>query len=180
MVAPYTAAKAAVLNLMESYYQALKPYGIEVSALTPANIKSKIYETALNRPEHLQNTGYNVNEKTQQFLASIHEHGMEPRVLADWLKKGIEEGRFLIVPYPSGPRMVEMELERFKHYASVEGMEYLAEKAKQPPTEEQMKMMSEREGYEIKPGPRPMVSVDSGFGKARGDLDWVSENNKVK
>ncbi|MCL2227794.1 MAG: SDR family NAD(P)-dependent oxidoreductase [Oscillospiraceae bacterium] len=179
MVAPYTAAKAAVLNLLESYYQALKPYGIEVSALTPANIKSRIYETALNRPEHLQNTGYNVNEKTQEFLASIHQHGMEPRVLAEWLKKGIENELFLIVPYPSGPRMVELELERFSEYASVEGMKRRAEKATQPPTEEQLKMMSEREGYEIKPGPRPMMSSDSGFGKAKGDLDWVDKNNRV-
>ncbi|MCL2391180.1 MAG: SDR family NAD(P)-dependent oxidoreductase [Oscillospiraceae bacterium] len=179
MVAPYTAAKAAVLNLLESYYHALKPYGIEVSALTPANIKSKIYETALNRPEHLQNTGYNVNEKTQEFLASIHEHGMEPRVLAQWLKEGIENGLFLIVPYPSGPRMVELELERFKHYASADGMKYLKEKAEQPPSEEQCKMMSEREGYEIKPGPRRIETSDSGFAKARSDLDWVDKSKKA-
>ncbi|MCL2366830.1 MAG: SDR family NAD(P)-dependent oxidoreductase [Oscillospiraceae bacterium] len=179
MVAPYTAAKAAVLNLLESYYIALKPYGIEVSALTPANIKSKIYETALNRPEHLQNTGYNVNEKTQDFLASIHQHGMEPRVLAEWLKKGIENGHFLIVPYPSGPRMVEIELERFKHYASVEGTKLLEERAKQPPSEEILKMQSEREGYEVKPGPRTIFNSDSGFGKARGDLDWVDKSKKV-
>lgn len=178
-VAPYTAAKAAVLNLMESYYLALKPYGIGVSALTPANIKSKIYESALNRPENLNSTGYNVNEKTQEFLASIHQHGMEPRVLADWLKKGIESGQFLIVPYPSGPRMVEMTLERFKHYASPEGMKYLEDQAKLPQSEEELQMMSEREGYKVEPGPRTIFTNDSGFGKAKDDLDWVDKSKKV-
>jgi NAD(P)-dependent dehydrogenase (short-subunit alcohol dehydrogenase family) len=44
MTAPYTAAKAAALSLMESYFVALKPYGIGVTALCPANIRSRIYE----------------------------------------------------------------------------------------------------------------------------------------
>ena len=180
MVAPYSAAKAAVLNLMESYYQALKPYGIGVSTICPANIKSRIYEAALlNRPENLNNTGYNVNEKTQEFLASIHTHGMEPRDLAEWLKKGIENDQFLIIPYPSGPRMVELELRRFVEYASPEGMRRLEERQQQPPTEEQLKMMSEREGYEIKPGPRKIFSSDSGFAKARADIDWVDPSKKL-
>jgi len=180
VVAPYTAAKAAVLNLMESYHLALKPYGIGVSAICPANIKSKIYETALHtRPKHLKNTGYNVNEKTQEFLASIHQHGMEPRVLAEWLKKGIESGQFLIIPYPSGPRMVEIELQRFSDYASPEGMKRLEEKAANPPSEEQLKMMSEREGYEVKPGPRTIFTSDSGFGKANEDVEWVDPSKKV-
>jgi len=179
MVAPYTAAKAAVLNLMESYYLALKPYGIGVSAVCPANIKSRIYETALNRPEHLNKTGYNVNEKTQGFLASIHQSGMEPRVLADWLKKGIESGQFLIIPYPSGPRMVEIELERFKDYASPEGTRQREELSKQPPSDEKLKMMSEREGYEIKPGSTIFNTDNSGFGKARQDLDWIDKSKKI-
>jgi NAD(P)-dependent dehydrogenase (short-subunit alcohol dehydrogenase family) len=180
MVAPYTAAKAAVLNLMESYYLALKPYGIGVSALCPANIKSRIYETALlNRPENLKNTGYNVDEKTQEFLASIHQHGMDPRVLADWLKKGIESEQFIIVPYPSGPRMIELELARFAEYASPEGTKRNDERRAQPPSEEQLKMMSEREGYEIKPGPRRMPTSDSGFAKAKKGLDWVDESKRA-
>lgn len=180
MVAPYTAAKAAALNLLESYHLALKPYGIGVSALCPANIKSRIYETAIHtRPEHLKNTGYNVDEKTQEFLASIHQHGMEPRDLAEWMKKGIESGQFLIIPYPSGPRMVEIELERFVDYASPEGMKRIEDRLANPPTEEVLKMMSEREGYEIKPGPRKIFASDSGFAKARKDIDWIDQSRKL-
>jgi NAD(P)-dependent dehydrogenase (short-subunit alcohol dehydrogenase family) len=179
--APYSAAKAAVLNLLESYFIALKPYGIGVSALCPANIRSRIYEAAIQgRPEQFKNTGYNVSEDTQKLLASIHANGMDPRVLAEWLKKGIENEQFLVIPYPSGPRMVEMALERFVDYASPEGMKRLEAKQKQPPTEEELKMNSEREGYDV--SKRPFGSggamKDVGFGKARGDLDWVDPSKK--
>lgn len=181
MTAPYTAAKAAVLNLLESYFISLKPYGIGVTALCPANIRSKIYEAAIKgRPERFKNTGYNVTEDTQKLLATVHEKGMDPRVLAEWLKKGIENEQFLVVPYPSGPRMVELALARFVDYASPEGMKRLEEKAKQPPTEEELRLMSEREGYDVSKQPfgsgGPVKDV--GFGKARGDLDWVDPSKK--
>jgi NAD(P)-dependent dehydrogenase (short-subunit alcohol dehydrogenase family) len=186
--APYSAAKAASLNLLESYYVALKPYGIGVTAVCPANIRSRIYEFALKgRPEKFGDTGYNVTEDTQKLLASIHANGMDPRVLADWMKKGIENEQFLVIPYPSGPRMVEMALERFKHYASPEGMKYLADKAKQPPTEEEFKMNCEREGYDVSKGGLRAPSSgaapnfkDVGFGKAKKDIDWVDPSKKVK
>jgi NAD(P)-dependent dehydrogenase (short-subunit alcohol dehydrogenase family) len=181
MTAPYSAAKAAVLNLLESYFVALKPYGIGVTALCPANIRSRIYEAAIQgRPEQFKNTGYNVTEDTQKLLASIHANGMDPRVLADWLKKGIENEQFIVAPYPSGPRMVEMALARFVDYASPEGMKRLEEKAKQPPTEEEIKMMSEREGYDV--SKRPTIASgstrDVGFAKAKGDIDWIDPNKK--
>jgi len=178
--APYSAAKVAVLNLMESYYLALEPYGIGVSALCPANIKSKIYESAIkNRPEHLKNTGYNVSEETQEFYAKFQQYGMEPRDLALWLKKGIENEQFLIVPYPSGPRMVELAVRRFVDYASPEGMKRLEERRKQPPTEEELQLMREREGYDPVKGPK-MMNNTVGFGKARKDIDWVDPNKKAK
>ena len=98
--APYSAAKAAVLNLLESYFVALKPYGIGVSA-RPANIRSKIYEAAIKgRPEKYKNTGYHVTEDTQKFLASIHER-MDPRVLADWLKKALKTSSSSSCPIPA-------------------------------------------------------------------------------
>ena len=180
MTAPYSAAKSAVLNLLESYFVSLAPYGIGVSALCPANIRSKIYEAAIEgRPEQFKNTGYNVTEETQKFLASIHANGMDPRALADWLKQGIENEQFLIVPYPSGPRMVEVAVSRFVDYASPEGMKRLAERVKQPPSEEELKFMAEREGYDVGKAPEPkMPMTDSGFAKARKDIDWVDPSKK--
>lgn len=190
--APYSAAKAGVLNLMESYWQALKPYGIGVSAICPANIRSKIYESAIQgRPEQFANTGYNVSDDTQKLLASIHANGMDPRKLADWLKKGIENDLFLVIPYEKGDLMVEKAFERFKMFASVEGMKAYEEKQKQPPTEEEMELNSIREGYDMRaamkarrenPLKAPLAPPKDtiGFGKARGDLDWVNPEKKFE
>ena len=185
--APYAAAKSAQLNLMESYWIALKPYGIGVSAITPANVRTRIYEAAtIGRPKELGNTGYNVSEETQKQLAGVHASGMDPRVLAEWLKKGIEDELFLVVPYEHGPRMVELALERFKYYASVEGMKEWEAKQAAGMTDEEFALHCEREGMDLKTAlaSRGKSSVfssnDVGFGKARGDLDWVSETKRFR
>jgi NAD(P)-dependent dehydrogenase (short-subunit alcohol dehydrogenase family) len=96
----YSAAKAAVNNLSESYALALKKYGIGVTVVCPANIKSNIAEATKTRPEHLKNTGYMVNEETIASLHSIHIHGMEPEVLAGHIKAAIEAEQLYCVPYP--------------------------------------------------------------------------------
>lgn len=193
VTAPYAAAKAAVLNLMESYRISLKSYGIGVSTICPANIRSHIYETALHRPENLRNTGYNVTEKTQQFLASIHEHGMDPRVLAERLKEGIENDLFLVIPYKDGPRMVEIELERFKYLAYPGGEAELAARRDTPARRaELLRMKNEREGYDvaaagpIAPPPAqeknaPPRKLDTGgFAMANKDADWVDPDKKAQ
>jgi len=184
ITAPYSAAKAAALNVLEGYWQALKPYHIGVTAICPANIKTDIWDSCLkNRPEKWGETGYNVTEKSQAFLATIHTHGMEPRVLGQWLKEGIENDQFLVVPYKSGPRMAELAMSRFKYFASPEGMKEWEKKQTEPPTEEEIQMNNEREGYdtsegyddvaEKEPEVPPVSFEESGWAKARPDLDWV-------
>ena len=178
--APYGASKAAVFSLMESYFISLKPYGIGVSVLCPANVKSRIYEAAIKtRPERLKNSGYNANEATQAFLAETHQFGIEPRDLAGWLKRGIENEVFLIVPYEHAEQMVEQAMSRYVDYLTPEGMKRLEEKQKGPPTEEELKLIAEREGYEIKPGESIVSRSDVGFGKARSDLDWVDAGKRA-
>ena len=189
VVAPYCAAKAAVLNLMESYWQSLKPYNIGVTAICPANIRTRIYEAALlNRPEKLKNTGYNVTEATQKFLSGIHVHGMDPMVLAKWLKKGVENDQFLVVPYEHGPRMAELAMERFRYYADPEALPGWLAKQTEPPTEEDILLASEREGYDMTeslkarraapPADGEIPADPIGFGKARADLDWVDPRKR--
>ena len=191
VVAPYCAAKAAVLNLMESYWQALKPYGIGVTAICPANIRTRIYEAAIqNRPEELKNTGYHVTEETQRFLSTIHAHGMDPRVLADWLRKGIENDQFLVVPYNHGPRMAELAMERFRYYADPEALPAYLEHQAAPPSDEDILLASEREGYDMTESlkaRRTAPPADArppkdtiGFGKARADLDWVDPRKRFE
>ncbi|MDR3310364.1 MAG: SDR family oxidoreductase [Oscillospiraceae bacterium] len=195
--APYSAAKAGVLNLLESYYNALKPYNIGVSAVCPANINSHIYEAALNRPENLQDTGYNVSDKTQNFLASIHKNGLDPKVLANWLKKGMEDEIFLVIPYDQAPRMVEIEMERFRYLAYPGGEADLAALRATPERQaESGRMGAIREGYDVSntgpivppadgeksDAPPPVFAFPDtgGFGMAKADLDYVDPSKKYK
>jgi NAD(P)-dependent dehydrogenase (short-subunit alcohol dehydrogenase family) len=162
--APYSAAKAAVNNLMESYYQALKPYGIGVSVICPANIRSNIAEAVYTRPENLQNTGYNVNEKTIDFLRSIHAMGMDPVELANWLKRGIENEQLYIIPYAESEKMLRDNFQRIIDYSSPEGI-----KRQEELMAKIMKEIMERNVES------PFRNMDSGFGKARSDLTWVKD-----
>ncbi len=96
----YSAAKAAVINLMESYHLSLAKYGIRVSVLCPANIRTNIAEATRLRPAHLANTGYVENEDLVRSLRSIHAHGLDPVVLAERTKEAMEAGQLYIIPYP--------------------------------------------------------------------------------
>jgi len=109
----YCAAKAAVNNLSESYRMSLERYGIGVTVCTPANIRSNIAEATKIRPEHLNNTGYVVNEQTIESLRSIHIHGMEPMVLAGHVKKAVEENELYCIPYPEVKEGLE------KHFKAI-------------------------------------------------------------
>jgi NAD(P)-dependent dehydrogenase (short-subunit alcohol dehydrogenase family) len=111
----YSAAKAAVINLMEGYRMSLEKYGIGVSVLCPANIKSNIAEATRTRPAHLASSGYVVNEATIKSLQGIYSHGMEPTELARHVKRGIEENQLYIIPYPE----VRAGLEA--HFAAIVG-----------------------------------------------------------
>ena len=82
---------------MESYRLALAKYGIAVSVLCPANIRSNIAEATKVRPAHLSNTGYVVNEEVIQSLRRIHSHGLDPVVLARRTKEAMEAGQLYII-----------------------------------------------------------------------------------
>ena len=179
---PYTAAKAAALNILEAYHNALKPYGIEVSALIPANIRSNINDGMLkSRPEHLKNTGFNVSEAVAEYMYnSMQAYGIDPRVLAERHKKGIEDGVFLIAPYPSGAKIFERNLERFALYTTVEGMKELEERSKRPRTEEEIRLTLETEGYDKQTLVMPISREEVGASMARKELDWVDEKRRIK
>jgi NAD(P)-dependent dehydrogenase (short-subunit alcohol dehydrogenase family) len=109
----YCAAKAGVINLMESYRQSLAPYNIGVSVLCPANINSNIGRSTDTRPERLANSGYVVDDDTIRSLEGIYQHGMDPVELAEHVKRGIEENRLYILPYPEIKAGVE------KHFQEI-------------------------------------------------------------
>jgi NAD(P)-dependent dehydrogenase (short-subunit alcohol dehydrogenase family) len=164
---PYSTAKAAVIMLMECYYQALKPYNIGVSCLCPGGIKSNIGESSYTRPKHLENTGYNTNEKTIEFMRHHYSFGIEPVELAKILKKGIENEQLIIIPVDDPEQMLRENFERVINYATPEGMKRQEELTKKR-REEMMKRMTDENG--------PMAgAAEVGWGKARPDLTWVKD-----
>jgi NAD(P)-dependent dehydrogenase (short-subunit alcohol dehydrogenase family) len=172
---PYSVAKAGVIMLMECYWQALKPYGIGVTCLCPGGIKSNIDQSALTRPKHLANTGYNTDEKTMAFEHNIYQTvGIEPVELAKLLKKAIEDEQLILIP-AMGPgmdpaQMLKGTLERLVNYASPEGMKR-QEEAEKKRFEEMSKHMPQ--------GPNPYAGAgDAGWGAARKDLTWVKRQGR--
>jgi len=111
IAAPYSAAKAAVINLMESYRMSLEKHDIGVTVLCPANIKSNIAEATKVRSAEFGDSGYVANEEAIASLHSIHIHGMEPIELAEHVKRGVEENKLYVIPYPETKPMLE---QRFK------------------------------------------------------------------
>lgn len=165
--APYSAAKAAVINLMESYRLSLKKYGIGVSVLCPASINTNIHNAGETRPSDLQNTGYLMDEKAIHTLKTIYQSGMDPVDLATWLKKGIEDERLYVIPYPEERESLE---KHFKAIAdSVLPLEADPEGVKR--RQAAMKGLMESALEEAKKDPTKPPSI--GFGKAKPDLDWV-------
>lgn len=177
--APYSAAKAAVNNLMESYYIALKPYGIGATALCPMNISSEIWATELRRPEQYKNSGYNTTPEVIELLKEHVSMGIDPVELAERFKKGIEDGVVFCVPYPNAYELVSREQERQRNYISPEGMvkenamsAYMAELAAElkkrgegPPTGDAVVLF--KKGDQV------------GFAKARPDITWVADGSKA-
>lgn len=165
--APYSAAKAAVVNLMESYYLALMPYGIGVSCLCPGGIISNIGESSFTRPKGLLNTGYNTTDETIQFMRKHYSFGVDPIELAQIFKKGIENEVLYVIPGPDPEKRLRDNFERFMNYSTTEGTKRQAEREKQR-REERMKH----------PAPNIEGAAEVGWGKARPDLTWVAQEHR--
>ena len=166
-VAPYGAAKAALINLMEAYWLALKPYGIGVSCLCPGGIKTNIAEASYTRPKKLENTGYNTNDKTIEFMRHHYSFGIDPVELAKILKKGIEDEVLFVLPFPEPERMMKQYGERMVNLCTVEGMKRQAEL--------DVKMQEERRKH---PMPGLEGAGEAGWGNAREDLTWVKKSGR--
>jgi NAD(P)-dependent dehydrogenase (short-subunit alcohol dehydrogenase family) len=181
---PYSAAKAAVNNLMYSYAESLKPYGAGATVLCPGNINSNIGNAEKFRPENLKNTGYHVSEGTMKTLRAIHATGIDPVELAEILKEGIENGRIIVLPdHNSGEqraaqlRGLNAQIEDYCLTAPEREEKAAARMA------EMMKRFAPASGESNKNDPPPsMWGVPEGgeaFGRARDDLDWVDASKKL-
>lgn len=180
---PYSAAKAAVNNLMYSYAEALKPYGGGATVLCPGNIRSNIGNAEKYRPEKFRNTGYHISEGTIKTLNAIHAQGIDPIELAEILKEGIENGRIIVLPSrdpSSWAAQLRVQHQIIEDYTlTAEEREAKAKKR----MEEMQKAFAQAAKDQDSPPPPPRWEIPEGgepFGLARADLDWVDPNKKKK
>jgi NAD(P)-dependent dehydrogenase (short-subunit alcohol dehydrogenase family) len=169
----YSASKAAVNNLMDSYWQALRPYGFGATALCPSCINSNIFETEKHRPEHLKKSGYNWTDDVEAVMKEHCESGMDPVVLAEWLKKGIEDEIVFCLPFANSYELIARTQERILNLSSPGGIAkedaynaWLAKTNTMPPGMDAY-VLREKGGQ-------------VGFGKAKDEVEWVADEKKFK
>jgi NAD(P)-dependent dehydrogenase (short-subunit alcohol dehydrogenase family) len=96
----YATSKFAVRGLTESLRLSLAPRGIGVSLVCPGLTRSRIYETALHRPESLANTAFPLDERALERLEHVHSHGMDPYEVARKTLHAIVHNDFYVFTHP--------------------------------------------------------------------------------
>ena len=99
----YTATKAAVVALSESWAGELEEKGIHVSVLCPAFVQTRIHESERNRPAkyesgstHAPDEGSFANS-TKQMV----ENGIEVSIVGRRVVEALEDGEFYIFTHPN-------------------------------------------------------------------------------
>jgi len=168
--APYSASKAAVINLCESYYEALKPYGIGVTCFCPGNMNTNIHEATMTRPAHLMNTGYYESSESIEMYRRHNILGMDIREVGERLKRAIEDEIVICIPYNDPAKMCADILQDTIDYCTVEGMHRKEERdisGDKNNSQDEAELKSLRDARE------------AGFATAKKELSWVDKSKKL-
>jgi NAD(P)-dependent dehydrogenase (short-subunit alcohol dehydrogenase family) len=111
MISPYFATKHAVVGLSESLFLELKMGNTRIGAsvLCPAFVKTKIAESARNRP----GAGA-VPPDTSEFgtmVRALVENGMSPEAIASQVFEAIKAGQFWILTHPEMDAAIRQRVE---------------------------------------------------------------------
>lgn len=108
---PYNASKFAVVSLSETLCNELKMTGSEVgvSVLCPAWVRTRIHESARNRPASGESAtpGAGLGEEPLALLTELVESGMEPAVVADQVLEAVVQRRFYILTHEGSAEAVQ-------------------------------------------------------------------------
>lgn len=168
--APYSASKAAVINLMETYYEALKPYGIGVTCFCPGNMNTNIHEATMTRPQELMNTGYYESAESIEMYRRHNVLGMDIRQVGEKLKQAIEDEVVICIPYEDPEAILRSILQDTIDYCTPAGIQ---RKALRDQTHDKQDSMDEAERQSLE------EAAAVGFAKAKETLDWVDGSRKA-
>lgn len=111
----YNVTKHSVVTLSETLYQELAMMGarVRVSVLCPGFVKTRIFESARNRPGELADTvpPQPGSMEMEQMGRLLLAGGLEPKVIAERVFDAIQAERFYILPHPEFKERVKSRLE---------------------------------------------------------------------
>jgi NAD(P)-dependent dehydrogenase (short-subunit alcohol dehydrogenase family) len=96
----YTTAKFAVHGLSDALRWSLLPHGVGVSMVCPGLVKSKIYESDVNRPAELSTDVTPADEQFMRILPGVHEAGMPPEEIGEKVLRAITRNDFYVLTHP--------------------------------------------------------------------------------
>jgi len=99
----YTATKAAVVALSESWAGELEEQGIHVSVLCPAFVQTRIHESERNRPPQYQSDEVRTSDKNSftNSTKQMVESGIEVSIVGKRVVEALNDGEFYIFTHPN-------------------------------------------------------------------------------
>jgi NAD(P)-dependent dehydrogenase (short-subunit alcohol dehydrogenase family) len=104
----YTASKAAVVGISESYADSIKPHGIGMSVLCPAFVTTNLIDAERNRPKDLGVRPGNL----EPVLGGGFEEGMAPLTLGRWVVRAVRDEQLYIFSHPEMRPFVQAHFDR--------------------------------------------------------------------
>jgi NAD(P)-dependent dehydrogenase (short-subunit alcohol dehydrogenase family) len=113
---PYAASKFAVVNMSEGLARELAPFGIGVSVLCPGFVRTRIWESARNRPERygpaLAPDPASAAGRLAAGLAELGRSGLDPSAVAAQVLTAVRDGKLYVFTHTGGEWRSELQ-ERF-------------------------------------------------------------------
>ena len=107
----YTATKAAVVALSESWAGELERKGIKVSVLCPAFVQTRIYDSERNRPEQYQTDDWDVTSESSfsKRAKDMVENGIEVSIIGKRVVEALNAGELYIFTHPNYRAVVQQQ-----------------------------------------------------------------------
>ena len=107
----YTATKAAVVALSESWAGELERKGIKVSVLCPAFVQTRIYDSERNRPEQYQTDDWDVTSESSfsKRAKDMVENGIEVSIIGKRVVEALNAGELYIFTHPNYRHVVQQQ-----------------------------------------------------------------------
>ena len=99
----YTATKAAVVALSESWGSELEPDGIGVSVLCPAFVQTRIYDSGRNRQDGHKSDSADLSEKSGRLDKTKRavQNGIKVSLVGERVVEALKEGELYIFTHPN-------------------------------------------------------------------------------